>query len=208
MQKFPKHFHEYYVIGFIENGRRCLLCNQNEYQLAPGDLVIFNPMNPHTCEPVDGRALDYRAINIKPEVMKKAVFDITGEEYLPSFRQNVIYQSELTDYLRDLHQMIFEEVADFKKEEVFLLLIEQLLREYTDTAPVVAQPQPSQEITAVCDYLEKHFAENITLEDLSSLTSLSKYHLLRSFTRQEGNFAGGGGITDRFFGSEPFYELF
>ena len=28
-QKFPTHFHEYYVIGFIENGRRELFCKTN-----------------------------------------------------------------------------------------------------------------------------------------------------------------------------------
>lgn len=26
-QKFPNHFHDYYVIGFIENGKRLLICN-------------------------------------------------------------------------------------------------------------------------------------------------------------------------------------
>ena len=31
MQKFPNHFHEYYVIGFIESGRRRLSCKNKEY---------------------------------------------------------------------------------------------------------------------------------------------------------------------------------
>lgn len=43
MQKFPNHFHEHYVIGFIESGRRYLSCKNKEYITEPGDLLLFNP---------------------------------------------------------------------------------------------------------------------------------------------------------------------
>lgn len=87
MQRFPNHFHEYYVIGFIENGQRHLSCKNKEYTIEPGDLLLFNPRDNHTCEQIDGKALDYRCINIQPEIMSKAVFEITGEEYLPHLRR-------------------------------------------------------------------------------------------------------------------------
>lgn len=50
MQQFPNHFHDYYAIGFIENGRRYLQCNNQEHMLNAGDMVIFNPKDTHTCE--------------------------------------------------------------------------------------------------------------------------------------------------------------
>lgn len=43
MQKFPNHFHEYYVIGYIEQGQRFLSCKNKEYTIEPGDLLLFNP---------------------------------------------------------------------------------------------------------------------------------------------------------------------
>ena len=30
-QPFPNHFHEYFVIGFVEDGKRCLFCRNQEY---------------------------------------------------------------------------------------------------------------------------------------------------------------------------------
>lgn len=42
MQKFPNHFHEYYVIGFVEAGRRYLTCKNREYVIDAGDLLMFN----------------------------------------------------------------------------------------------------------------------------------------------------------------------
>ena len=186
MQKFPNHFHDYYVIGFIESGRRYLHCNQREYMLGAGDMVIFNPLDTHTCEPADGKPFDYRCVNIRPSVMRKAVCDVTGEERLPRFTQNVLYRSELAACLRELHVMVLDEQADFKKEELFLLLIEQLLGECSDAAGWPAPAEQSVEVKAVCGYLEANYARTITLDSLSALTGLSKYHLLRSFTRQKG----------------------
>ncbi|MNC09320.1 Arabinose operon regulatory protein [compost metagenome] len=186
MQKFPNHFHDYYVFGYIEQGKRYLQCNNEEYILSSGDVVIFNPHDPHACEAVDGRALDYRCINIQPEILRNYVLEITGLDYLPQFTQNVLCQSELALSLHDLHQRIIEGESDFQKEELFLFFLEQLLREYSD----VDTPSPSQELASeiriICEYIEAHYAQSITLDQLSGLTGLSKYHLLRLFTRQKG----------------------
>ncbi len=186
MQKFPNHFHDYYVIGFIENGQRYLLCNNKEYIINPGDITIFNPRDIHTCEQVDGKTLDYRCINIQSDIMLRTVFEITGRKYLPHFTQAVLYHSEIATSLRELHLMILNKETDFKKEELFLLLIEQLIREYSDTILAQNVIETAPEIKAACDYLESNYAKTITLDDLSSLVGLSKYHFLRSFTKQNG----------------------
>ncbi len=186
MQKFPNHFHEYYVIGFIESGKRFLSCKNKEYITEAGDIVLFNPRDTHTCEQIDNRTLDYRCINIQSEIMSKIVYEITGQEYLPYFTQQVIFHSELFTSLRELHLMIMQEEKEFKKEEVFFFLIEQLLKEYTEPTSLITMKEPSTEIRTVCEFLEKNYANNITLDELSDLVGLSKYYLLRTFTKQKG----------------------
>lgn len=49
VQPFPNHFHEYYVIGFMEKGERCLSCKNQEYVIKKGDIVLFNPGDNHSC---------------------------------------------------------------------------------------------------------------------------------------------------------------
>lgn len=85
MQKFTNHFHDYYVIGFIEKGLRYLACQDQEYIINPGDLLLFNPRDTHSCEQIDGRTLDYRCINVMPDIMEKAVKEITGAWASPLF---------------------------------------------------------------------------------------------------------------------------
>jgi len=186
MQKFPNHFHEYYVIGFIEKGQRFLSCKNNEYTIETGDLLLFNPRDNHACEQIDGKTLDYRCINIKPEIMSKVIFEITGKEYLPYFKSQVVFHSELIVVLRELHQIIMEEEKDFRKEEIFFFLLEQLIEEYTEQEVPAGNTEQSTEARVICEFLENHYMENITLDDLCKLTGLSKYYLLRSFTKQKG----------------------
>ncbi|MFT0802741.1 AraC family transcriptional regulator [Bacillus swezeyi] len=186
MQKFPNHFHEYYVIGFIEKGQRYLLCQGQEYIINPGDLVLFNPYDTHSCEQIDGEALDYRCINVMPDVMKRFVLEITGTDSLPYFTQNVLFRHELNASLKELHIQILQKEKALKKEELFLNLLEELIRTYSDVTFLENAPQPSEKVKTVCGYLEAHYTENIILDDLSKLTGWSKYHLLRSFTKQKG----------------------
>lgn len=185
MQKFPNHFHEYYVLGFIENGNRYLSCKNKEYTVASGDMVLFNPGDNHTCQQIDGKTLDYRCINIQREVMSKAALEITGKNTFPYFTTTVVYRSELALQLRELHSLIMQEEKDFRKEELFFLLLEQLIEEFTEKDPS-PKMEDSLEVMAVCGFLEKNYKKSITLNDLGDLTGLSKYHLLRTFTKQKG----------------------
>ncbi len=186
MQKFPNHFHEHYVIGFIEKGQRFLSCKNKEYIIEPGDLLLFNPRDNHTCEQMDNKTLDYRCINIQPEIMSKAIFEITGKEYLPYFTPHVICHSEWVSVIRELHQIIMEEEIDFRKEEIFFFLLEQLIEEYTEQTLPAGNIEQSMEVRVICEFLENNYMENVTLNDLCKLTGLSKYYLLRSFTKQKG----------------------
>lgn len=185
-QKFPNHFHEYYVIGFIESGRRQLFCKNKEYVIQRGDLVLFNPCDNHTCQQIDGGTLDYRCMNINSEVMKKVVFEITGKDYVPYFKENAVFNSDIVPSLQELYLMIMNEERDFKKEEIFLFIIEQLITEYADAVTVDTLKETNSEVKTICDFLEENYMESITLNKLSELTGLNKYYLLRSFTKQKG----------------------
>lgn len=186
MQKFPNHFHDYYVIGFIEKSKRYLLCKGQEYVIQPGDILLFNPGDNHTCQQISEEPLDYRCLNIQPDIMRKTSSEIMEKDCLPIFMENVLFRSDLAVSLRELHQMIMEKRTDFKKEELFLFLLEQLITEYSDITSASAQEETSLEMKTVCDYFEKNYAQSISLDQLSSLTGMSKYHLLHCFTKQKG----------------------
>lgn len=186
VQKFPNHFHDYYVIGFIESGARHLWCKGKEYDLKAGDLVLFNSRDNHFCAPLNGELLDYRALNIGPEVMEKKVQQITGRVYLPQFQQNVVYQSDIAQSVGRLYEAILSHSAREEKEEIFRSLLEQILWAYAVPLAQNDFLQTDGQIKRLCTFMEEHFDENITLDELLSMTDFGKSYLLRTFTKQVG----------------------
>ncbi len=41
VQPFPNHFHEHYVIGFVEGGQRTLSCRNRDYSIEHGNVVLL-----------------------------------------------------------------------------------------------------------------------------------------------------------------------
>lgn len=182
-QPFPNHFHEYYVIGLLEDGARALRCKNREYAVKKGDVLLFNPGDSHACAQSGGGTLDYRALNISREVMLDLAEEAAGRRELPGFSRCVISDGEAARRLRSLHKLVME--GGFGKEEALLRLISLLLRQYGRPFESCV-PECREEIEKACVFMEQHYAEHICLEQLCRCAGLSKSALLRAFTRSKG----------------------
>lgn len=185
VQPFPNHFHEYYVIGFVESGERCLSCKSKEYAIQKGNVIIFNPGDNHACVQSDDGTLDYRGFNISKEVMLDLAEEVTGKREFPGFSENVIFDEEVTCYLYPLHEMVMKGLCDFGKEENLLLLISLLIQRYGQPFENCI-PEYRDEIEKACRFMEQHFSDHIYLDQICRYAGLSKSTLLRAFTKSKG----------------------
>lgn len=185
VQPFPNHFHEHYVIGFVENGERCLSCRNKEYTIEQGSVLLFNPGDNHACVQSDNGTLDYRGFNISKEVMLDLSEEVTGKRQLPGFSRNVVCDEEAICYLRPLHEMVMNGVGEFGKEESLLFLVSTLIQNYGQPFESCI-PECRQEIEKACEFIDKHFTERIYLDQICRHAGLSKSTLLRAFTKAKG----------------------
>jgi hypothetical protein len=152
VQPFPNHFHEYYVIGFVEHGQRRLSCKNREYTIQKGNIILFNPGDNHACVQSDDGTLDYRGLNVSKEVMQDLAEEITGKRELPGFTKTVIFDDEVTCYLRPLHELIMTGSGEFGKEENLLLLISLLMKRYGQSFEDCI-PECRDEVEQACRYM-------------------------------------------------------
>lgn len=185
VQPFPNHFHEHYVIGFVENGQRILSCKNKEYSIGRGNIILFNPGDNHACVQSDDGTFDYRGLNISKGSMLGLAEEITGKRQLPGFSENVICNDEIACYLRSLHEMIMSGASDFGKEEALLFLISALIQNYGQSFESCALECP-QEIERACEFIRRHFQERISLDQICRHAGLSKSTLLRAFIKSKG----------------------
>lgn len=178
---FSNHFHEYYVVGLIEEGAGTLICRGREYALRKGDIVLYNPGDSRSC---DHSTLDYRGLHIPWETMLDLTEELTGERKPPGFSRNVLSDGEAAYDLRTLHEQVMSGSRDFDREERLLLLLTRLLR--ICGRPLAAPAPAGDAVARACAYMEERCGERITLDGLCRLTGLSKSALLRAFAREKG----------------------
>lgn len=185
MQPFPNHFHEHYVIGFIEKGERILSCRNKEYHLMPDNILLFHPGDNHACVQSNADTFDYRGFNIPQTVMLDLAEEVTGTRELPGFSQNVIFDEELICYLQPLHQLVMSHSHEFKKEEDLLVMLSLLIKKYGQPFEN-GIPECREEIEKACLFLQKHYTEQVSLDQICNCASLSKTTLIRAFTKSKG----------------------
>ena len=182
---FPNHFHEHYVIGLVEGGQRVLSCKNKEYTIEKGNMILFNPGDNHACTQSDSGRFDYRALNISEKVMLDFAEEVTGQRRLPAFCKNVIHDDEAACCFRLLHEMVMQKIDNLEKEERMLIFLSMLFQNYGQALEVrIAECR--EEIEKACAYMEQHFAEHLSLEQICHAIGLSKSTLLRAFTKSKG----------------------
>lgn len=63
-QAYKRHSHPQLSIGAIlEGGTRCV-CDELEYLLSPGDLIVIPAHAPHSCNPIQGKPRSYHMLYI------------------------------------------------------------------------------------------------------------------------------------------------
>lgn len=186
VQAFPEHFHDYYVIGIMEQGERQLGCNGESRLVKPGDVILFNPEDNHSCTRVNNTLLAYRCFHIPLQAVRYWL-ELTDDESLPIFEKCVITDENIAGIYRECHQLVMaadgSESSKAEKEELFLLLLSLLLNRHEGYADEKAELSYADEIERACGFMEEHFAENISLDRLCTEAGVSKSTLIRYFLR-------------------------
>ena len=173
------------MIGFVEKGQRTLSCRNKDYSIECGNVVLFNHGDNHACVQSDDGTFDYRGFSISKSIMLDLAEEVTGRRELPGFSKNVLYDDEVTCYLRPLHEMVMSGTSDFGKEENLLFLISVLIQKYGQPFENCV-PECPQEIERASEFIQQHFSERIYLDQICRYSGLSKSTLLRAFTKSKG----------------------
>lgn len=185
LQPFPNHFHDHYTIGFIKDGRRTMTCRGREYHVSKGDVILLQPQQNHACLPYRDSPLHFYGLNVVPQVMADLTEEAAGRPFQPSFTTPAIKDPEAAETIFRLNEMIFDGVQDPQKEDLLLELTALLMAHCRDESEA-PDGNPFDEIAEACRYMEAHFDEHISLDDLCGVAAMSKSTLLRAFTREKG----------------------
>lgn len=188
-RSFPRHSHEGYGFGVIEQGALGFYYRGENIVAPAGWINTVNPDEVHTGQAASAQGWAYRMFYCTSEFMRQVNDDIHGHPVpLPLFRAGAINDPELANMVGLVHQRLCDhQAARLEKDVMALTMLSQLIARHTQIPP--AEKRIGSEcasIRRVIDYLDAYCGEDLNIDALARIASLSRFHFIRVFARQTG----------------------
>jgi AraC-like DNA-binding protein len=177
-------FHERYAICACHTAAAGWRYRGKEHFLADGSSMLLEPGELHANTRIH-KYSDFKVLFVEPEIFASAAheLDVSGT---PHYR---FAQSENPELLTAVYGFCaaVEHGADaLEQQSRFAVCLRRLLGfiERAPRTPEVGSGHSAAERARA--YLQEHFKESVTLNELAAVSGLSRFHLLRSFARRFG----------------------
>lgn len=199
MTEVALHHHDFYEVYFFLSGSVSYNIESRSYRLSPGDLLLISPSELHQPVFSDDRK-NYERIVLWINSAFLEQFDSPGREVSRCFGQpgqphnNLVHTDGAT---REILTFLFSQMIAESRSEEFgaelyalgcmaqaLVMINRLsLRAEQETEP---RENTDSAVYRILGYINDHYREELSLDDLANRFFISKYHLSREFNRIVG----------------------
>jgi len=189
------HFHPFTEIFFITHGNGIMEIDYIDVAVKEGDLIIINPNCPHTEKSSYNYMdqLEYIVFGINNLTLaNKSLPQLNGETPNPTYYKIMNFNNNknvILYYLNTLVHEVEEKGSNYELacKSILTLFIIYISRNAESTLLIADNPEKLNiECVNIKNYIDSHYSENITLDILSNLSYVNKFHLVHLFTKQMG----------------------
>lgn len=179
------HTHPCAELFYVTGGKGYLRLTNKNVPITIGDVIIVNSNVEHTEVSSEDLSLEYIVVGI--DGLEALAGDKGTDGYsIVHFQSN---NEPLLFYLHSLLKEIEMKLPGYNTvcQDLLEVVLLQLMRrsEFAVTF-VPTSRKSSREAAVVQRYIDNHFKENLTLDDLAEVAHVSKYYLAHSFTKAYG----------------------
>ncbi len=203
MKSFPLHWHDEFEMIFIYKGHGLFSVNGFKNVCEAGDLIIVPPGAIHSIEQNQNDFVEYFNIIFSFALLEENPESHCFRNYLSQLSESDCMKSlflradnptckKLTPLVQDLVEHRHEEYCGYEmmiKARLYEILYD-LYKENLNDQKLSPQNQREKEnalrLKKVLSYAKEHFAERITIQDVSEILSLSESRFMNFFKKQTG----------------------
>lgn len=183
MHSSKAHFHNEVSIGLVESGGCKTEIYGKAYELTEKTILIIPPTLAHKCNPYNYKEWKFKMLYINEDWFKNA------------FRNDRL---EIKFSYIKMNERMFNDVIelfDNLEKNAMNLENEPKLLKYVSTLTNIGDKSYEKEnninlnfkkINEIKEYLDESYLNEITLDDLSKISGISKYYLIRQFEESQG----------------------
>ena len=178
------HTHNHMELFYIVGGRGQFLIHDQLYPVNANNLVIINPNVTHTEVGLNAQPLEYIVLGI--EGIELATSETSNGRFniLDHF-ESVEISGCLRNILREMEQKNtgYEDVCQAYMEILIIRLMRNTTLSVPSKPPVISG---NRQCAAARQYIDLHFKEALTLDQLADEVHMNKYYLSHAFKREYG----------------------
>ena len=196
----PLHWHAELELIVIKKGRGYVSADLEKRSVSSGDIVLIRPGQLHSIEQEQNYIMEYENIILKPELLISGDNDLCAVRFILPFINGEIpsgtFLTPSLSYYKDVSECIrqIDLLCDARPEgyqlavkgllfQFFYLLISN--RQKKETAPA-SRTKSLEKMKTILKYVEEHYTEHISIDDMASLTYYSKSHFMKFFKQRMG----------------------
>ncbi|MCI5595385.1 MAG: AraC family transcriptional regulator [Lachnospiraceae bacterium] len=197
-----RHWHPEMEILYVDQGEFEVEIDLEQYHLRPGDFCFINSENLHQINGLSSPSHHY-AFLFATEILDYSYHDILEEELIRPFvlrtkavKHILSPKDDAYKHLAPLLHQMFTASLEQKKNWYLTckLLLLQFLSTLSDTSYfqnadsllTASERQKIDRYKSISSYIDEHYAENISLQDLADHVSCNSQYLCRMFREMTG----------------------
>lgn len=183
---FERHSHETWSIGVTRSGVQTFNCGGALHASLPGDVMLFNPDQPHDGQRGSDEGFGYAMLYVDGAVVDSCRDRDAGLSAVSHFARPVVRDAAMGRAVARAIEASSESGESLRAEELTRALLQDLLLRYGDSRIGGRALAGAPRLDRVRDLLRARFDEDLTVEALAREAGLSRAHLSRAFARQFG----------------------
>lgn len=185
---YDLHSHNHWSLGAITQGISTFINRDDSYHVRQGDLVLMNPDWPHACNPIENQPWAYLMLYVDTTWLTQLRYT---EGLLQRPRWQDIANAVITDkhlyqgYCTMAATLLDDDRELLDKQTQVIEYLSALMHTISNQKLALDQQMPTT-LKALANYLDEHFTEELSLDDLCTLSGYSPSHLIRRFKQYFG----------------------
>ena len=187
------HQHPFTEIFFITHGKGFFQIDDQLIRVTESDLIVINPNCSHTEKSVSSdNPLEYIVFGVNNLAIASLPNILNNDDILFNGYRVINFnnkRNELLYYLNALLKELDDKKVNYELacKNLLTLFLISVVRNTTSNIFVSETPEKvNVECMKIKNYIDSHYSENITLDFLSNLTYINKFHLVHLFTKEMG----------------------
>lgn len=194
---FLWHWHPEIELTLVTRGQMIYQVNSNLYHLHQGEALFGNSGTLHTGRSLKNRDCSYTSITFEPKLIYGYENSIIYTSYVKPVIQNFSLSAVHFDLSQDWHRRVLALIneiieIDSKHSTTYEIDITVRLQQFWQllflhssliSEDMGADRRSYERICSILSYIEEHYAEKLTLEDIAETVHLCKSECSRIFRK-------------------------